>query len=314
MRADKLFWGLLLILIGSLFMLENLGYLEFSFSGIWRFWPVLLIYWGFSALLKSKDGGLNPFLVGIQVLLLALVLFFAIQPRGSKSNSRSWQWNKDSDSNNSSSSEVKTYDFSEAYDKSINKAAFELEFAAGTLKLASGNDELVNANANSNFGGYAFETEKKNGTVLVSMRYKNDRIKLNDSDDFDNTLDLQLHRSPVWDITMDMGATDATLDFTQHKIALLEIDCGAADIELWMGEPVAEKSVLKLNSGVANIDIKLPQDVACEIISNSALSSKNFEGFEEISAGVYRTPDFKSAKTTWLISLETGLSSVRISR
>jgi len=313
MRGDKLFWGLLLILIGTLFMLENLGYLNFSFAGIWRFWPVLLIYWGFSALLKPKDGSIHPALLGIQVALIVLVLFFVIQPKESRSNLRAWNWNK-SDRRTERGQEVKEYDFSEAYDSSIKTAAFELEFGAGSVTLEADDAELVGAKANSNFGGYSFETENNEGGVKILMQYKNKNIKLKGADGFENRLDLRLHTSPIWKIEMDMGATDAEFDLSKLKIAELEINCGAADVELKMGAPIGDKSVLKINSGVANIDVKLPQGVACEIISNSALSSKDFEGFVAVSSGIYQTPDFKSAKNSWLISLETGLSSVRISR
>lgn len=243
-RADKLFWGLLLILIGSLFMLENLGFLHFSFAGIWRFWPVLLIYWGFSALLKPKDGSINPILIGIQVLLLALVLYFVIQPRDGRSKMRSWEWNK-SENRADRQEEVKNYDFSEAYQSNMKTASFELEFGAGSVTLEAGNDELVSANANSNFGGYSFETENKEGEAKVRMHYENKKIKLKGSDGFENKLELQLHAAPIWKIDMDMGATDASFDLSKLKIAELEIDCGAADVELEMGEPVGEKACLK---------------------------------------------------------------------
>lgn len=294
-------------------MLENLGYLNFSFAGIWRFWPVLLIYWGFSALLKPKDGSFHPALLGIQVVLLVLVLFFVIQPKDSRSKLRSWEW-KTSEDKTEGSAELKDYDFSEPYERTIKTASFELEFGAGSVTMDATEQDLVNANAKNNFGGYSFETENKDGDANVRMQFKNKKIKLKSSDGFENKLDLQLHSTPIWKISMDMGATEAEFDMSKLKIAELEIDCGAADIDLKLGDPSGEKSVLKLNSGVANIEIELPKGVACEIISNDALSSKDFEGFEEISAGIYRTPDFKSAKSSWLISLETGLSSVRISR
>lgn len=313
MRADKLFWGLLLILLGSLFMLENLGYLSFSFSGIWRFWPVLLIYWGFSALLKPKNGGLHPVLVGIQILLLVMVLYYVIQPKDSPNKWQNWGWDKNEKSAERRA-EIKEYDFSEAYDKNIQTAAFSLEFGAGSVSLEAGDDQLVSALANSNFGGYAFESEKKAGETQVRMEYNNKKIRLKDSDGFENKLDLQLHASPVWKIEMDMGATNATFDLSKLKIAEMEIDCGAADVDLKLGNPVGEKSILKINSGVANIDISLPKDAACEIISNGALSSKEFEGFTEVSSGIYQTPGFKTAKNSWLISLETGLSNINIRR
>ena len=46
-RGGKVFWGLVLILIGVLILLDNLGYLTHD---IIRFWPVLVIIWGIKKL------------------------------------------------------------------------------------------------------------------------------------------------------------------------------------------------------------------------------------------------------------------------
>jgi hypothetical protein len=46
-RKD-VFVGLVIILVGVLFLLQNLGYIQGS---ILRYWPVILIIWGISELL-----------------------------------------------------------------------------------------------------------------------------------------------------------------------------------------------------------------------------------------------------------------------
>jgi hypothetical protein len=46
-RGGKVFWGLVLILVGVLILLDNLGYLRHE---IIRFWPVLVIIWGIKKL------------------------------------------------------------------------------------------------------------------------------------------------------------------------------------------------------------------------------------------------------------------------
>ena len=45
--GNKIFWGLVLIVLGGLILLRNFGYLEYD---IVRFWPVLLILWGIKKL------------------------------------------------------------------------------------------------------------------------------------------------------------------------------------------------------------------------------------------------------------------------
>jgi hypothetical protein len=49
MRENKksVFTGLILILIGALFFLNNLGYIS---GDIWKFWPLILVIWGIKKL------------------------------------------------------------------------------------------------------------------------------------------------------------------------------------------------------------------------------------------------------------------------
>lgn len=46
--GGKIFWGIVLVLLGGLILLRNFGYLEYE---IVRFWPVLLILWGIKKLI-----------------------------------------------------------------------------------------------------------------------------------------------------------------------------------------------------------------------------------------------------------------------
>ncbi len=50
-RKDPLIWGLVLIAIGIVFILENMGMDAWDFA--WRFWPVILIVWGASKLISG---------------------------------------------------------------------------------------------------------------------------------------------------------------------------------------------------------------------------------------------------------------------
>jgi hypothetical protein len=48
-KGSRIFWALVLIVIGVLILLHNLGYLEHD---IIRFWPVLVILWGIKKLIE----------------------------------------------------------------------------------------------------------------------------------------------------------------------------------------------------------------------------------------------------------------------
>ncbi|MDI6779549.1 MAG: cell wall-active antibiotics response protein LiaF [Bacteroidota bacterium] len=50
---QNLFWGILLILLGLLFLLDNMGVADFG-EVIKTYWPVIIILWGIHLLLRKK--------------------------------------------------------------------------------------------------------------------------------------------------------------------------------------------------------------------------------------------------------------------
>ncbi len=83
---DPLFWGLLLIAIGGLFLLKNLNLLN---SGIFAWWPVLVLFAGLwllsRGLLRQQGGGT----VG-GTLLLGLGTFWLLLSLGVVGHSLFW--------------------------------------------------------------------------------------------------------------------------------------------------------------------------------------------------------------------------------
>jgi hypothetical protein len=57
-RTDSLVWGIILIVVGAIFLLQQFD-LDI-FDQVWRFWPVILIVWGANKLwlgLKERNAG-----------------------------------------------------------------------------------------------------------------------------------------------------------------------------------------------------------------------------------------------------------------
>jgi hypothetical protein len=55
-RAGPIFWPLLLIAVGVLFLLSNLGLLSFSPEQLWRLWPLILVVIGLDILIETALG------------------------------------------------------------------------------------------------------------------------------------------------------------------------------------------------------------------------------------------------------------------
>ncbi len=76
--AGGIFWGLILIAVGGLFLARNLGYSIPIWRGIARYWPLLLIVWGGLKLVDyfryRRSGEDRPLFSGGEVALLIMVI------------------------------------------------------------------------------------------------------------------------------------------------------------------------------------------------------------------------------------------------
>lgn len=53
-RSDSLIWGIILIVLGGIFLLEQFDLAVWRY--VWRLWPVILIVWGVNKLMLGlKD-------------------------------------------------------------------------------------------------------------------------------------------------------------------------------------------------------------------------------------------------------------------
>jgi hypothetical protein len=77
--AGSLFWGLMLLAAGGLLLARNLGYPIPIFTGVARYWPVVLIIWGAFKLVdyyryRETGGAQSLFSAGEVVLLIFIIL------------------------------------------------------------------------------------------------------------------------------------------------------------------------------------------------------------------------------------------------
>jgi len=71
---SRIFWGLVLIIIGVLMFLKQFGIIYFHWYSLWQLWPLLLVFWGVS-LLPLKD----PLKLIISVVFIAVTFFVLLQ-------------------------------------------------------------------------------------------------------------------------------------------------------------------------------------------------------------------------------------------
>src|SRR5512135_2983203 len=74
MKVSTLFWGILLVLIGGLFLLSNLAVLDVNWGTIWRLWPMILVFWGLSIMIGKQR---TPWYAVVFMILLIIFMIGA---------------------------------------------------------------------------------------------------------------------------------------------------------------------------------------------------------------------------------------------
>ena len=75
MKTDKIVFGVILIILGVLFLFANLNLISWGFvSGLWKLWPLVLVLWGLDLVIHENQ--LIKTVLFLFLVLLAFVIYF----------------------------------------------------------------------------------------------------------------------------------------------------------------------------------------------------------------------------------------------
>ena len=308
MKTKHIFWGSLFIAIGLLILLYNLNVLRFDLTDLWKFWPSVLILWGVSYFIHNKI--LKGIVAGIAAIMLAITLFGFIS---SSFNVFYNAFNIDNDGVNISfDSNTDTSNYVESYNPETKICDFYLNAGAGAFILNDSTDNLLSAATQGVKNNYEINRSDSGDKSTITMKMLKKHFIFNDGHNRNKTI-LKLNTNPVWNLNFDIGAASLDYDLSPFKTDNVNIKMGAASMKVKLGDK-SEVTNFTLKAGVSSIDIEVPQEAGCEIRCNTSLSSKDFNEFNKVDSNLYRTDNFGSAKKKIYINLETGISSIHVSR
>jgi hypothetical protein len=199
----------------------------------------------------------------------------------------------------------------------VKEATLRLGGGAAEFDLEESPNRLFEATTFLNFkNGYTLEeeTNTENKVINFSMKDKKARdFNFGEEYKINNNVLIKLSTSPIWNIEMGIGAGELDFDFSNYKVKKLEIETGAASIDIKLGDK-QDKVDIDIESGVASVKIKVPESVGCEIKMDGALNSKDFDNFEKIKDGVWQTKGFDKATKKIYLNVDSGLSSLKVDR
>jgi hypothetical protein len=311
MKADKIFWGLIFVFVGGIFLLENFGFIDFTWNFIWRFWPFILIISGIN-MLSSK---INPKVGLIATLLITLFALTLITIKGlQKSSSNSfldWSFSDQYQTEDDSDQIRMSGDYAEEFNSAYKVATLNIKGGASQFEIKESTDKLFQSDIKEAVSPYFLKKTASDSSVVLDFKSKGE--KYNFSDDDYSEIKMRLNTQPVWSINLAMGAGETNFDFRNFKLKNINLKGGAASFKIKIGDLYPNVNLVA-ETGVAEIDIRVPKEMGCRINTSTGLSSTDFDGFVKKTEGVYETPNYSSSTKKVNLTLKGGLSEFTVKR
>ncbi|SDK19338.1 LiaI-LiaF-like domain-containing protein [Natronincola ferrireducens] len=290
-NIEKLTDGILLIGIGLLFLLSNLGIINWSIFGVlFRIWPLFLVVAGINIIFKNRP----------IVTLITWILFFAIflsygfvfQERHEIRNIGNYE-------------EV----IIEKYEETT-KGKINLKFGGAKVDINGNDRHLVDACINPALirSDFRFKDDKKE--VIVDFDATGNVVHHIGSSS--EHYSLQFHEDVVWTIAGSVGAVAGDFDLSDLKIAALDLDIGAGHIKLTLGTEY-EKSDIKISAGASNINVIVPKDAGVAIRLEGLVSKGNVTALGWKKNGdYYYSPNYQEASSKLYLDVSMGVGNFNI--
>jgi hypothetical protein len=301
------FWPTLLIGVGLIWLLVNLGIIApANLNSIWQFWPLLLVWLGLDIIFRHQQAWIGD-LIGI-LAVGGLVAYLVLQPSTGIVQTTA-QIQQENFSSPISDTASVTYNF-ETASEPVNIYA-----------LASNSDKLIDANL-VHQGNIDFSVTGNQNKLVVLSEQTDPSSWFNwNLNNPQSKWDIGIAGSVDSDITIDGGSGTINADFTGIKLQRLSLDLGSgastftlpqmeenisADLNSGSGSvnltlPVMTNLLLRVESGSGALNINVPEDAALQVVvMDSGSGSLNLpanlariSGSDE--TGTWQTDNFEKA-------------------
>ncbi|MBN1888660.1 MAG: hypothetical protein JW850_11750 [Thermoflexales bacterium] len=302
-RRPSLFWPILLIGAGVIFLLSNLGLLPADpWPLLWNMWPLILIIIGLDILLgrRSVVGGVLSAILALLLVGGVVTMLFVAQNYP--------QWGAWGNAN-------LRQDYVSHPLGGVEQAKVVIDFPSSTSRLFALDDSSNLIEANLRYYGSLNKS--------VSVSGDSARVRLDSR--WDNWWGggwwrggsnwiIGLHPAVEYDLELDSGSSDCEFELSQLRLRSFRLDAGSGRIRLTL--PERGQYRLKLNAGSGDIDIDVPAGVDVRLEYEAGSGELDTPGLREVSRrgrdAIYESDEFSQAGDSVTIELDGGSGDVRI--
>lgn len=144
----------------------------------------------------------------------------------------------------------------------------------------------------------------------IVLRERNPKISLKGNKGYKSN--LALSDKIYWNIKGDIGAVNGNMDFRNLRVNNLDLDFGAGDIDLLLGNNVENLNV-DIDAGATNINITVPEDLGVRVKLDGALKHSNLNDLNwKRENGWYISPNYETSLSKASIKVDMGVGNFKI--
>jgi hypothetical protein len=299
-RGRSIVWPLILISVGAVFLLSNLGIISWDvWDTLWRMWPILLVAIGIDLIFGRKSGIFSA-IAAVVILGLFAGAFWLFGVAGD-----AWS--------------------GEQVSRSILQQAEGAEFAEIDISMNVGElyIEALSDNANLLIDGeiqvseYETVTDKLRmvgDTATYTLRTQGQQYHpgwiFSDRGDSSKHWDLAINPNLPLELRVDSGVGRTELDLTGMTLEYLEIDSGVGEVVVTL--PEDGEYEVRVSGGVGRLEIRIPSDLAARITMDTGLGDTTILGDFYQRNGTYYSEGYSNAREHVEINLDGGVGNITI--
>jgi hypothetical protein len=296
--------GFVIMTIGILFLLGNLGLISWSvLGGLSQIWPLIIIAVGLNLFFNNH---VIIKIITFTGLVVALVAAGMTYPQSDR-----WDFRFDFDFGDRFV-QLQPIERVYAMEPAVTSAELNLKLAAGALNIDGQDINLLESRSPGNGGRETVDT--RDGGTRKSFSVDNSAFVLGRPAGRDDnwTYRYRLNSRIPWDVRIDAGATEANLDFSNVILKNLELNSAAGDVEIRIGD-VDRTATLAVDIKASDFEVVLPKNTGFRAVIRGAVHDISIEGNDYIMDGdVYTSTNYSTAAKKVDLNLDVAVGDIKI--
>jgi len=307
-RSRSFFWPIILISVGVLLLLSNLGIVPWTtWNLLWRFWPLILVAVGIDVLIghRSAVGSvISAFLILALIATAAGVVFFAEQLPFIADYVQDTPWQTDH-------VEQALDDYESA------SVLIDMTSQPVSIQALKNSENLIEGDLTYQ-GELIFDvqSQKSKADIRLDTRLIENWVIVPFQTKPDAKWDISLTREIPLDLTLDTGSGSCDFDLSDLILEEFFLDSGSGSISLSL--PEGQSYPVKIDSGSGSVRITVPNDAGIRVrVDSGSGSFSPGSSFKLVSGerngdGTWENNKYDTAAYTIEMIIDQGSGSITI--